>query len=195
MNGSPVLFRSYHQPQSLESEIPLDCRVWEAARATSAAPTFFKRIIIGNGQPYIDAAIGCNNPSDMVLNEAKALFGAREIGCFLSIGTGQTKVTSIREPGFLQRLVPTDVIRALKAAAIDCQTVHRLMLNRFKRSPNVYFRLDVDKGMAETKLYEWKKMVEVEAHTMSYMRGAEVGELLSSLTKAIMRDAKGKHKA
>lgn len=97
MNGSPVLFRSYYWPQSYTSEIPSDCRIWEATQATSAAPTCFKHIVIGNRQPYIDAAIGCNNPSNfMVWKEAKALFEACQIGQFLSIGIGQT--TSNQHP-------------------------------------------------------------------------------------------------
>jgi len=52
----PVLFRSYesHEPHS-------NCKIWEAARATSAAPNFFKRIEIGRAQPYIDGGLGRNN--------------------------------------------------------------------------------------------------------------------------------------
>lgn len=95
--NSTVLFRTY-QPES--GEIPLECKIWEATRATSAAPTFFKCIVIGNGQPFINAGIGCNNPSSIVWDEAKALFGAHQIGCFLSIGTGWAGVISIPKPGF-----------------------------------------------------------------------------------------------
>ena len=38
----PVLFRSYDRPSSTDSLINVDAKVWEAARATSAAPTFFQ---------------------------------------------------------------------------------------------------------------------------------------------------------
>ena len=100
----PVLFRTYqsHEPHS-------NCKIWEAARATSAAPTFFKQIEIGRKQPFIDGGLGCNNPSQVVLDEAEALFGARQIGCLVSIGTGQAEVIDIKKPGLFQQIIPTDV--------------------------------------------------------------------------------------
>jgi len=70
----PMLFRSYKS-----HETHPECKIWEAARATSAAPTFFKRIEIGRAQPFIDGGVGRNNPSWVVLDEANTLFGAHPI--------------------------------------------------------------------------------------------------------------------
>ena len=61
-------------------------------------PPFFKRIEIGRKQPFIDGGLGRNNPSHVLLDEAKALFGARQIGCLVSIGTGQAEVIGIKKP-------------------------------------------------------------------------------------------------
>jgi predicted acylesterase/phospholipase RssA len=178
----PVLFRTY---QSLKP--PSNCKIWEAARATSAAPTFFKRIEIGwNKQPYIDGGLGCNNPSQLVLNEAKAQFGAaRHIGCLVSIGTGQAKVTDIKKPGFFQQIIPTDVIDALKKISTDCDTTHQEMLRRFARLQDTYFRLNVDQGMQGIGLSKWEKLSIVEAHTVQYMAREEVDEKFASLVNAI----------
>jgi len=115
----PILFRSYES-----HEIHPECKIWEAARATSAAPTFFKRIEIGRAQPFIDGGVGRNNPSWAVLDEANTLFGARPIGCLVSIGAGQVEAISIRRPGFFQQIIPTDVVVALKAIATDCEDTH-----------------------------------------------------------------------
>jgi patatin-like phospholipase/acyl hydrolase len=71
----PVLLRTY---QSHEAQ--LSCEVWEAARATSAAPIFFKHIEMGNSQPFIDGGLGCNNPSKLVLDEAKQYFPLVKLG-------------------------------------------------------------------------------------------------------------------
>ena len=121
MNANiPVLFRTYES-----HETHSDCKIWEAARATSAAPTFFKRIEIGQKQPFIDGGIGRNNPSQVVLDEAKALFGARQIGCLVSIGTGQPEVIGIKKPGLFQKIIPTDIIETLKAITIDCEATHK----------------------------------------------------------------------
>ncbi len=72
---SPQRFRTY---QGLPNQGP-DCKIWEAARATTAAPTF-KAIKIagpgGFGPDYVDAGLGFNNLTKEVKDEAKELFGA-----------------------------------------------------------------------------------------------------------------------
>jgi len=181
MNANiPVLFRSY-QSQETHS----GCKIWEAARATSAAPTFFKAIEIGNKQPFIDGGLGCNNPSRLVLKEAKAVFPTHQIGCLVSIGTGQAEVISIKTSGFFQQVASTDVIDALKAISTDCEAMHEDMSLLFANSPNIYFRINVEQGMQDIKFSEWEKIVNVEAHTMQYLRREEVGKKLTSLINAI----------
>ncbi|EKM76758.1 hypothetical protein AGABI1DRAFT_44362, partial [Agaricus bisporus var. burnettii JB137-S8] len=176
----PVLFRTYRS-----RETHINCKIWEAARATSAAPTFFKRIIIGGDQPFIDGGLGRNNPSQVVLEEANALFGTRQIGCLVSIGTGQAGVNEIKKPGFWQRILPTDVIDALRRITTDCESTHEAMLHRFSKLPSTYFRLNVEQGMQEIELSEWEKLSNAEAHTTQYMRKEEVTEKLGSLVSAI----------
>jgi len=181
MNANiPVLFRTY---QSHETHS--DCKIWEAARATSAAPTFFKRIEIGRRQPFIDGGLGCNNPSRVVLDEAIALFGNREISCLVSLGTGQAKIIKIERPGLFQRIVPTDVIKALSGIATDCESTHEDISSRF---PDLsYFRLNVEQGMQQIQLSEWEKLGNVEAHTTLYMKKGEVVRKLALVVEAIAR--------
>ncbi len=180
MNANiPVLFRTYPS-----RETHLGCKVWEAARATSAAPTFFKRLEIGN-QPFIDGGLGCNNPSKLVLVEAKVVYPTRQIGCLVSIGTGQAEIISIKKPGFLQQVLPTDVIKALKAISTDCEATHEEMLLLFANSPKTYFRLNVEQGMQGIELSEWEKLANVQAHTMQYLRGNEVDEKLTLIANAL----------
>ena len=176
----PVLFRTYQS-----REIHSDCTIWEAARATSAAPKFFKRIKIGREQPFIDGGLGCNNPSRLLLDEVNDIFGSRQIGCLLSIGTGQGEIISIKTPGIFQRVVPTDVIDALKAIATDCEGTHETLLRLFANSPNTYFRLNVEQGMQSIQLSEWEQLGKVEAHTTQYMRKKAVDEKLALLVNAI----------
>ena len=174
------LFRTYpsHETHS-------GCKIWEAARATSAAPTFFKRIEIGSGQPFIDGGLGRNNPSKVMLDEANTVFRGRPIGCLVSIGTGQTEITTIKKPGFLQQVVPTDVIKALKAISTDCEATHEDMQRLFANSPNTYFRLNVEQGMQGIEFSQWEKLAYVEAHTMHYMKRNEVDEKLTLVVNAI----------
>ncbi|KDR66101.1 hypothetical protein GALMADRAFT_259793 [Galerina marginata CBS 339.88] len=181
MNANiPVLFRTYESHKTHSN-----CKIWEAARATSAAPTFFKRIEIGRGQPFIDGGLGRNNPSQVVLEEARDIFGGRQIGCLLSIGTGKAEVTAIEKPGLFQQIIPTDVIDALKGIATDCENTHQDMLRHFANLPNTYFRLNVEQGMQGIKLSESEKLSNVEAHTTNYLADREVEPKLALLVSAI----------
>ncbi|KAF9474142.1 FabD/lysophospholipase-like protein [Pholiota conissans] len=178
--GIPVRFRTYPS-----RETHINCTIWEAARATSAAPTFFKRILIGRDQPYVDGGLGYNNPCQTVLDEARVLFGDRQIGCLVSVGTGQVQVIAIGRPVWFQQAIPTNVIEALKAITNDCEKTHRDMLDRFAKLPNTYFRLNVEQGMQGIELSEWEKLSSVEAHTVQYMKEREVQEKLASLVSVI----------
>ena len=56
--------------------------------------------------------LGCNNPGRVVLDEARAVFGKRRIGCLVSIGTGQAQIIGIERPGLFQQIVPINDIEA-----------------------------------------------------------------------------------
>lgn len=60
----PVLFRNYTNPIEL-SESP-KVKLWEAARATSAAPTYFDPLTItdeaGKETKFLDGGLQANNP-------------------------------------------------------------------------------------------------------------------------------------
>jgi len=176
----PMVFRSYES-----REVQPRCKIWEAARATSAAPTFFKRIEIGRAQPFVDGGIGRNNPSWVVLDEASTLFGARPIGCLVSVGTGQVEAVGIKRPGFFHQIAPTDVVDALRAIATDCEDTHERMQRLFTQLPRTYFRLNVDQGMQRMKPSEWEILSRVEAHTAQYLRRNEIDEKMALLGRII----------
>ena len=71
----PRRFRTY----LVRALASANCQIWEAAQATSAAPTFFKRIEIDDGsggtEEFVDGGLRCNNPTKQVFEEAKAIFG------------------------------------------------------------------------------------------------------------------------
>ena len=60
-DGSSAVIRSYDSRR--HNPLYDICKIWEAARATSAASTFFERIEIGpNRQSFVDGAFRRNNP-------------------------------------------------------------------------------------------------------------------------------------
>ena len=104
----------------------------------SAVPTFFKCIEVGREQPFINGGLGQNNPNRVVLDEANTLCRACPIRCLVSTGARQAEIISIK-PGFLQQVVPTDIIEVLKAIPSDCKVTHEDMWCLFANSPNIYF--------------------------------------------------------
>jgi Patatin-like phospholipase len=88
-NVKPLRLRSY----TVLSEEPINCTIVEAARATSAAPTFFDPVRINNGATLRDGGMLNNNPIEELVNEVttRREFRDKEISCIVSIGTGMLK--------------------------------------------------------------------------------------------------------
>src|SRR5438046_520165 len=87
-DGPPTLFRSY-QCRGHNAD---KCAIWEAGRATSAAPTFFKPIKIKvplPGATYVDGGLAHNNPAELALAEARKIWSNARKFCLVSIGTGR----------------------------------------------------------------------------------------------------------
>jgi predicted acylesterase/phospholipase RssA len=94
VNAHPTIFRTYHGRRIRPSE----CALWQAARATSAAPTFFKPMSIDRPRPpitYVDGGMGHNNPSEVALDEARRIWPSCTQFGLVSIGTGRTRANSI----------------------------------------------------------------------------------------------------
>ena len=175
-------FRSY-QARDTEGKI---CKIWEAARATTAAPTFFKRISIevegGFQEEFVDGGLRCNNPSWEVIKEARKVFGdTRAVGCLVSIGTGHPGTIGLPKPNTFQKVLPMELIDTLKRIATDCEYTATQLSQRFKQTPNIYFRFNVTHGAESISLDEWKKMSDMRTHTNAYLEHDMVSDLIDSV--------------
>ena len=178
----PRRFRSYRVRENASA----NCEIWEAARATTAAPTFFKRMSIGApGQvkeDFIDAGIRCNNPVKEVMEEARLVFGdERPVGCLVSIGTGHPGTIGLSKPDAFQKILPSKLIDVLKGIATDCESTAVDLTRRFRRRDDTYFRFNVTHGAGLISLEEWKKMGEVQGHTISYLQDPSVSKAIDSV--------------
>lgn len=186
MNARRVsLLRCYEA----SGQLPIPCTIVEAARATTAAPTFFKRAIIkvqGVDRTYVDGGLAQNNPCDAVLQEACLVFPGRKLACMVSIGTGKLAMIHIPTPGFFQRLIPVEVAQAMAGIATDTERVHQDLQRRFQSRADVYFRFNVDEGMAAVGLDEWDKLDEIAAHTEKYLESEDVKPKLERVVKGLM---------
>ena len=91
-SGLPVVMSSYYSKRR-GTDLWNTTKIWEAARATSAASTFFDPITIGD-ECFVDGVTGANNPIQYLWTEVGDVWKERdgplenEIKCILSIGTG-----------------------------------------------------------------------------------------------------------
>ena len=162
-------------------------RIWEAARATSAASGFFDSISIGkHGQEYVDAALGCNNPVNEVWLEAQDLWPsqvdlANSVKCFISIGTGNPGKSPIKDGviSIYTQTLQNLVTETESTAEIFAQRNHRLFDE--KRC----FRFTVDQGLQSVDLDEHGRENEIVSATASYMESRHMRNQIQDCSQAM----------
>lgn len=175
-----VVFPSYSS-KVWRSPLLGQIRIWEAARATSAATSFFEPLEI-DGQIFADGATGANNPIYEIWAEASSLFSPpadeawrleNHLRCLVSIGTG---VPSLKPfgPGI------GEVAAALKAIATDseakAQQFQRLHSPLVKKG--AVFRFNVQHGLEDVGLEEASRLGDIEAATDRYCSTQAIAQQL-----------------
>jgi patatin-like phospholipase/acyl hydrolase len=157
IDAGPTLFETYDTSASFHG-----CTIWQVARATSAATTFFKPIEIGRDAiRFIDAGFGYNNPCDELIKEARRVLPRHRKLQVLSIGTGLGGVVNIKD----RRM---SIITALKRMATSSQKVATSLEDRYGDS-GLYFRFNVDRGLDDITLSDWEQASTISAHTQNYL--------------------------
>ncbi|CAE6445637.1 unnamed protein product [Rhizoctonia solani] len=156
-----------------------DLAVWEAARATSAAPYFFKPMVV-KPRPdinrhfkivYMDGGLRLNNPINQLLREASRQFPNRKIRLILSLGTGTKNTIQLPRAGPIPKPQWYRAFQLYKKIALNCEKHHQDIERRFRKfrlQPNVYFRFNVDRGMGDIGMEEWTMLEKIQAHTTAY---------------------------
>lgn len=164
--GTPKILKTYDANDR-------ETQIWQALRATSAAPTFFEEMTMGSPKlTYIDGGMGFNNPALEVDYEAKSLWEGRPIGLAVSIGTGLQTIPAVKPSNScLPFGLGLDLVLASAMASMATSTarVHNDMQRMYSSSTTKYFRFDVDAGMANISLEQWMKEDEMTALTEQYM--------------------------
>jgi patatin-like phospholipase/acyl hydrolase len=193
-----VRMRTYRTSTSL----PFSAAIWEAARATSAAPTFFVPITINNVE-YGDGGTGWNNPTKEAINEAHKIWPHRPVGCVVSLGTGLEDALQLNEESeqlstvaktLLQHTSPKNAFRlAVAEYCVKCSTSCEIVHRELSENPQKdilggnYFRLNVAQGMSKIGLDEWEKLGDIIALTDSYMDLGETVERTQRIAR-LLRD-------
>jgi predicted acylesterase/phospholipase RssA len=161
-----IRLRSY----SLPDEPNIRATICQAALATSAATTFFEPVSIGD-RTFADGGLGANNPVDEVEGEASNIWCSETgnlkplVKCFISIGTGNPGKKAF-EDSMIKFLSQTVV-----EIATETENTERRFIARWAGhfDENRYFRFNVDQGLQNIGLDEYKKKGAMEAATEGYL--------------------------
>ena len=155
-----------------------------ALRASTAAPTVFKPVMMG-GEMYCDGGIVASNPAAIAVHEARSVFPDVPIELVVSMGTG----------GFLEvknppRLGWDGIIGQIVNSATDGEQIHHLLedilgddgtakLGRSSLSGTHYVRFNPVIGNPDEfpiDVTEPAKLERLKAITREYMKEPEVAE-------------------
>ncbi|KAK0451869.1 acyl transferase/acyl hydrolase/lysophospholipase [Armillaria borealis] len=190
---SPQRLRTYRVPNGGPVS---SCTIWEAVRATAAAPALFRPIeITGDGNykhRFVGTSIGSHNPAKEVRDEAMLLYGGgRRVGVFISIGMGQpvSDISGLREIEGMHKIFRSQLVNVLASIAIDCEKVAHELARQYIDIPGTYFRFNVRYEAGKVGLDEWDNMDEVLAHADSYIRDPEVFKSVKAVVACLCQEA------
>ena len=163
----------------------MDCTIWEAGRATSAAPTFFDPITFSNGGTFRDGALRDNNPIYELMHEVEAEASGLEIASIISIGTGRPRSIVI---GNGLTSVAEACVRIATDAEKDADRFHQSFCLSGGKYEGCYFRFNVVSGIGGIRLDEWQKSDLMRSSTLSYLQEAPVAEKLQTCARKIRQN-------
>ncbi|KAK0609590.1 acyl transferase/acyl hydrolase/lysophospholipase [Bombardia bombarda] len=160
-NHAPVTLRSYEHP--LERPAVPGIKLWEACRATSAAPSFFEPLKVG-GFTFLDGGLQANNPLGWHVLNIPYVFGpTRNTSCFLSIGTGTPRTETVPNANAVNIVGFAKSMASIATNTEITNILFRSLINAFAPHPTEkkYWRFNVGDGcpdFVETAegTWEWK---------------------------------------
>jgi predicted acylesterase/phospholipase RssA len=207
-DGPPTLFRSYRSRDHAQTK----CTIWEAARATTAAPIWFKPIKIdipASGVTFGDGGFRQTNPTELALGEARTVWPVAQKVCLVSIGAGL--VPTAAASAFLNPHPAVGLYRRL-SGKIKGTTVHRtsVMVNNIEeailqtsRSTEVkhrqilrmstsgdpedrfpYYRFNLE--WVGSSLEDWEDSQQLSSATTAYLKGQQNSTVVSACVQDLV---------
>ncbi|XP_061534017.1 calcium-independent phospholipase A2-gamma-like [Phycodurus eques] len=140
--GTPLkayVFRNYNLLPGVRSHYLGSCQhqLWQAIRATSAAPGYFQEFPLGSDL-HQDGGLLINNPTALAIHECKCLWPNTPLECVVSVGTGRFETAGKSNSGTSTSLKTK--INNVISSATDTEEVHA-MLDGFLPA-DTYFRFN-----------------------------------------------------
>ena len=178
--GSTVVLSSY--PSERRGRDLFDkTTIWQAARATSAATSFFEPIEIEN-EEFVDGATPANNPITELWSEAYDIFSDsgdsgwaldENVACVVSVGTG---VPAIRPFGDDPLQIGAKLVKIATDTEKRAEDFARHHPHLFKKGR--YFRFNVNRGLENIGLEDESKLKDIISATRCYLQSEQIRRLL-----------------
>ena len=156
-----------------------------ALRATTAAPTFFKPVMMG-GELYSDGGIVASNPAAVAIHEARTLFPDIPIEMVVSCGTG----------GFIEEKTPPKIgwdgiIGQIVNSATDGEQIHHILEDIMSEGGTAQLGRS---SVSQTKYYRFNPIVGTGDEFPIDVTEPEKLARLAEITKAYMNKPEQKRK-
>ena len=162
--------------------------IWQAARATLAAVTYFEPIQIGeSGIIYSDGKLGANNPVWELMKAAEDVWDGgnleSKIRCLVSVGTGALSLSLTQRIGipYLTKIAQASrrITMATEETAEDFLRLHRELVTEDR-----YIRFNVTQGLDDVS-FEASDADKVVAITHDYLTEPIVNQQLKACANAL----------
>ncbi|XP_043943358.1 calcium-independent phospholipase A2-gamma isoform X2 [Protopterus annectens] len=139
--GTPLkafIFRNYNHFPGVKSHYlgSSQYKLWQAIRASSAAPGYFQEYALGNDL-HQDGGLLINNPCALALHECKCLWPNTPLQCVISLGTGRFE--SLGKSNVTYTSLKTKLTNVISSAT-DTEEVHTMLDALLP--PDTYFRFN-----------------------------------------------------
>uniref|UniRef100_A0A8C5P9U2 Patatin like phospholipase domain containing 8 n=1 Tax=Leptobrachium leishanense TaxID=445787 RepID=A0A8C5P9U2_9ANUR len=177
------VFRNYNHFPGVKSHYMGGCQynLWQAIRASSAAPGYFQEYVLGNDL-HQDGGLLINNPCALAIHECKCLWPDVPFQCVISLGTGRFESagkSTATHTSLKAKL--TNVI----SSATDTEEVHKMLDALLP--PNTYFRfnpvMNEDVPLDENRK---EKLAQLQMDSKCYLERNE--EKLKKAVKILLQE-------
>jgi hypothetical protein len=183
-SNKPALMRTYKTRRITGPELDANMTIWEAMKATSAAPRYMPSRLGVTHRPALapglaDHGTAKNNPIRDILYECRKLFRyTNDMMILVSIGTGEG-VNRTRSPADLASSVEDRNAEA-RAWGDKFEKDHHALMERGWMQ---YFRFNVP--LEDVPLEEWCHEDAVKEKTLAYLARPEIGQMFYACVDAI----------
>jgi hypothetical protein len=168
------LWRSY--PTESSEDTPSRCTtIALAACLTAAAPLYFPEVRLpgstkASEEVHIDGGFGYNNPTDILIREARSLWPGVTIHSVVSLGTGAHKHKAPKKRKLQPWTYAKDVLKRAIDVASDARRVHDDLDKTLRKEKIHYLRLNVPDLAHHVDLSDWQNLELIKKETWQYLK-------------------------